>query len=292
MASHSLEVAMRALSVLDRFLIQLRADGRSPYWRDQIDRHIRFLDSWLAGQRLPRDVRRLSHEHLARFLSSPEANMRRDGRPKKPTSTNCLRSSVTVFFGYAHAAGHAPRNAAALVRRARCAPPPPRALSEADCQRLLATLAKATGPAAARDHLLFRLLIETGLRIGSALAIDVADVDLGAGELTLTTMKNDRPDRLSIPRTLRRPLRAAIAGRTAGPLFEGRPGLPLGARRARQRLARWLAVAGARPAGPHALRHRFAMDVYRRTRDIAVVQSALRHRSISSTTVYMAASCR
>ena len=277
---------MRVLSVLDRYLVQLKADGRSPFWQSQIERHVRFLDWWLGEHRLPREVRRLHHEHVARFLASPEANTRRDGRLKKTTSTNCLRSSIKVYFGYVHAAGHSPRNAAALVRRARCASPPPRALPRADCKRLLATLAKATGPRAKRDYLLFRMLLQMGLRIGSALAIQVQDVDLRTGELTLTTMKNNRPDRVAIPKSLRPQLRAALAGRTEGPLFEGRAGQPLCGRQARKRLEHWLQRAAARRAGPHSLRHAFAMDVYRRSGDLAVVQAALRHRSIASTTVY------
>ena len=110
---------MRLLTVLDRYLVQLQADGRSPFWQSQVERHVRFLDRWMAEHRLPRDVRRITHEHIARFLASPEANTRLDGKPKRATSTNALRSSLRVFFEYANVAGHAPRNAAALVRRGR-----------------------------------------------------------------------------------------------------------------------------------------------------------------------------
>lgn len=39
----------------------------------------------------------------------------------------------------------------------------------------------AVGAAARRDRTLIRLLLGTGIRIGSALALDVADVDLAGG---------------------------------------------------------------------------------------------------------------
>src|SRR5262245_58226419 len=103
---------MRLSETFDRYLVQLKADGRSPYTIDQIKRHVTFLDQWLVEHRLPRNLRRITHEHVARFLASPEANTRGDGTPKKATSTNALRSSVRVFFRYVHAAGYAPRNAA------------------------------------------------------------------------------------------------------------------------------------------------------------------------------------
>jgi len=280
---------MRVIAVLAKYLLQLKADGRSPYTIDQIKRHVTFLDRWLAHHRLPRDVRRITHQHVARFLASPEANTRRDGSPKKATSTNALRSSVRVFFAYVHAAGYAPRNAAALVRRARCASPPPRALPEADCKRLMATLAAAKGPIAERDHLLFRMLYTMGLRIGSALAIQVEDVDLRTGELTLTTMKNGRPDRVAIPKALRPQLRTALEGRAEGPLFLGHNGRPLCGRHARRRLELWLKRAGARRASPHALRHAHAVAIYRGTGDLIAVKRALRHRSLSSALLYSGA---
>jgi integrase len=37
---------------------------------------------------------------------------------------------------------------------------------------------------------------------------------------------------------------------------------------------------------PHDLRHSFAIRIYRKTRDLLLVQAALRHRSIASTTAY------
>ena len=58
-------------------------------------------------------------------------------------------------------------------------------------------------------------------------------------------------------------------------------------RHAQRRFRGWLRRAGVqRPASPHSLRHRFAMDLYRRTGDVLLVKEALRHRSIASTMVY------
>jgi site-specific recombinase XerC len=278
---------MRIHTAASRYVRQLRADGRSPHTIAQVSRHVGVLARWLVAHRLPTDVRRVTHEHIARFLVSRDATCRPDGELKKATATNALRSSLRTFFTYVHAAGYAPRNAAALVRRAKCATPPPRALPEGDCRRLLATLAASDDEHAARDHLLFRLLVETGLRIGSALALEVRDVDLAASELTLRRMKGDRPDRVAVPKGLRGQLRAYLRGRDEGALFLGRDGRPMTARHARRRLAVWLRRAGVeRHASPHALRHSFAAAAYRRTRDIVAVQRLLRHRAAVSTMVY------
>ena len=277
---------MRVLSVLERYLVQLQADGRSPFWRDQIDRHIHFLDRWLSEHRLPRDVRQITHEHIARLLASSEANTRRDGRPKKATSTNALRSSVKVYFGFTHAAGFAPRNAAMLVKRARCAPPPPRAIPADDLRRLLATIDAADGFATQRDSALFHLLAETGIRIASALAARVEDLDLRHRELQLLHTKGNRPTSVRLRPALCTRFRHLLNGRSTGPLFATTAGRPLGGRQARRRMSYWLAQVGCRPASPHALRHAYAQRVYATSKDIAVVQAALQHRAIASTLVY------
>jgi integrase len=156
-----------------------------------------------------------------------------------------------------------------------------------DCKRLLATLAASDDEHAERDHVLFALLIGIGIRIGSALALETRDVDLRAGELTLRRTKGNRPDRVVLPRGLCRQLRAYLRGRGEGALFTGHGNRPMSSRHAHRRLAHWLREAGIeRRVGPHALRHSFATGLYRRTRDIAAVQAALRHRSIQSTVAY------
>jgi site-specific recombinase XerC len=59
------------------------------------------------------------------------------------------------------------------------------------------------------------------------------------------------------------------------------------ARHVQRRLAIWCKRAGIeRHVKPHDLRHSFAIRLYRQTRDLLLVQAALRHRSIVSTTVY------
>ena len=278
---------MRVLTVLDHYIRQLQADGRSLHTVRQTQRHVGLLDRWLAAEKRTRDVRRVTHLDVAAFLTSKAATCRPDGVTKRATSANALRSSVRTFFTYANAAGYAPRNAAALVRRAKCASPPPRALPEPDCRRLIATLAASDDEHAERDHVLFRLLLTTGLRIGTALALETRDVDQEAGDLTLRRAKGDRPDRVTVPRSLRRLLRAYVARCGDGPLFTGHGGLPMTARHAHRRLGRWLGEAGIeRRVGPHALRHSFAMRVYRETGDLLAVRDGLRHRSIASTCIY------
>lgn len=274
-------------AALLKYLTQLRADGRSEHTANQYRRHITLLATWLRERGHGGAVEDIDHETLALFLSSPVARNRPDGKVKRATSTNALRTSLRTFSRYLHDAGFTRSNPARLIRRALCAPPPPRSLSDEDQGRLLMALAQGTGPAAERDHALFALMLGSGIRIGSALALEVGDVDLDAGELRLRTTKGDAPTVVFLARAVRDHLRRYMAGRSQGPLFVGQHGRALCARHAARRLALWCGRAGIQQrVKPHDLRHAFAIRIYRKTRDLLLVQQALRHRSIVSTTVY------
>ncbi|MCC7065765.1 MAG: tyrosine-type recombinase/integrase, partial [Planctomycetes bacterium] len=59
-------------------------------------------------------------------------------------------------------------------------------------------------------------------------------------------------------------------------------------RHAQRRLAGWLAMARITGKSAHSLRHSFATDLLARTGDLRLVQAALNHASIVSTTIYTA----
>ncbi len=278
---------MQIQEALDKFIQQLTADGRSVHTVRQYQRHIRAMARWLEQDGRGVEVEEIGHEDIARFLSSPAARRRPDGGVKKASSVNALRSSVKVFFSYVHAAGYVTENPARLIRRALCGKPPPRWLTRADQERLLAVMAKGTRPHDVRDRMLFGLMLATGIRLGSALALDIEEVDLDRGEFLLRQAKGDRVERVFLGRAIRDALRSYIGERVSGPLFRSHGDRRLSSRQAQKRFASWLQIAGVRqPATTHSLRHSFATRLYQETRDIFLVKEALRHRSIASTIVY------
>lgn len=266
---------------LSSYLLQLEADGRSIHTRAQYRTQIGLL----ARAMPDKHVADVIHTDLARFLVSRTATHRADGRAKKATSVNGMRTSLRTFFGYLSAADVIPTNPARLIRRARCGTPPPRKLSSVDQARLLDTLARASGWQAERDFALFHLLLSTGVRIGSALGLDGEDVDLERDELVLRCTKGNRPITVFLGRAIRDHL--ATYMKRPGPLFLSRQNRRMCSRQAQVRLGQWLAKAGvARHVSPHSLRHSFATALYARTGDVFLVKEALGHRSIASTLVY------
>ena len=278
-------MAVELQAALQAFLLQLEADGRSRHTIGQYRRHGTALAIWLATTRAPTLVAKLTPAVLAKFFADDAAKNSSRGGAKKAVSLNAMRTSIRCFSKHLHDAGLVATNPARLLRRARCAPPPPKALHADEQERLLAVLAAATGAEAERDRMLVEVLLGTGIRIGSAIALDIGDLDLGHGELTLRTTKNDRPTTAILPAGVAKKLEAFVGSRTNGPLFLAGD-RRICTRHAQRRLTRWFAAAGISGRSAHSLRHSFATALLARTGDLRLVQMALNHSSVVSTCVY------
>ena len=272
---------MRLTNALSSYLLQLEADGRSVHTVGQYRRHIRALSAWLGPDR---DLDSITTSDLARYMVAPETTADRSS-----ATLNAVRTSLRTFFAYLHAAGFSRSNPARLLRLALRTPAPPRGFSAAEIDRLNATLARATGACARRDQILLATMLLAGLRLGSALALDCDDVDLERRELVVRVAKRDQAERVMICRELADRLRVYLVGRR-GALFSTCEGARLGKRQAQRRIEIWLRKAGIDHGSAHSCRHAFALDLYRRTGQVLLVQRALRHRSIASTMTYARAS--
>ena len=281
-----LHVAVNLQTALQAFLLQLRADGRAKNTLDQYRRHGSALVAWLAATGIGTDIVDLTPNVLATFFASDAARSSCRGGPKKAVSLNAMRTSVRCFAAHLHLSGLVAQNPARMLRRARCTAPAPRALHADEQERLLAVLAAATGVEAERDRVLVHVLLRTGARLGSALALDVSDLDFEHGELTMRSTKNDKPAVVMLPKALGEELRRFVAGRK-GPVFLAKDAR-ISTRHAQRRLAGWFAKARITGKSAQSIRHAFATDLLARTGDLRLVQAALNHASIVSTTIYTA----
>ncbi len=136
-------------NALAQFVLQLQADGRSLHTVRQYQRHVRALARWAAVVGHGGEIGALGHEDVARFMAAPCARQRPDGRDKRATSVNALRTSVRCFFGYLHDVGLVATNPARRLRRAasdcpRCVATAPRP-STLPARRLVDQLARLPG---------------------------------------------------------------------------------------------------------------------------------------------------
>lgn len=285
----SFESTLSVWDALGRYVSQLEASGRARNTLDQILRHVSLLGLWIDAQEMSDDVTQISPAEIFEFMCWPYVCTRADGEPKKASSMNTLRSSLRSFFGFLHEAGLIDQNPARQLKRAICSSAPPRGLSEREETKLLAALDEANTETELRDRMLILLMLRAGLRVGSAVAVHVEDLNLDEGELRLRQAKNSRLDSVVLGDSLVEELRSYVCrlGRDSGPLFLGGHGRPITTRQVSRRFTQWLRRADIeRHLGPHCLRHSFGMAVYQRSRDILMVQRALCHSNISSSAVY------
>jgi site-specific recombinase XerD len=183
---------------------------------------------------------------------------------------------------------------------------PPTTLTEIEQARLLAV----TGEHARgfRDHVLFALALGTGLREMEVAALNVGDVTIrqtpGAApsvkrrivlRVFKRSAKDPAPQTVFLPDSIVYKLRKFLRWKIArdekvgvdDPLFISRKGNRLSCRMIRLAFANWQDRAGFdRRFTFHQLRHTALTNVYRRTKDIRLVQRVARHKNINTTTIY------
>lgn len=166
----------------------------------------------------------------------------------------------------------------------------PKALSVDQAAHLMQI--EGDAPLVRRDRALLELLYSSGLRLAEIVSIDVADLDLRDGTVTVTG-KGSKTRILPVGSQARAALavwlkeRATIAGPGETAVFLGRNGKRLGARSVQLRLKQWARRQGLEaPVHPHMLRHSFASHLLESSGDLRAVQELLGHADLSTTQVY------
>lgn len=157
---------------------------------------------------------------------------------------------------------------------------------------LLDSLASKTGPKARRDEAVVRLLYDLGLRRGEAVALDLSDVDLQAGTVSILGKGRTEKETLTLPEPTKAALELWITARGdgAGPLFVNFDHARKGARLTGRSVARILAGLGSAVGlvvRPHGLRHAAVTEALDLTGgDVRKVQRFSRHRDLRVLTRY------
>jgi len=145
---------------------------------------------------------------------------------------------------------------------------------------------------AIRDRAILELFYSSGLRLAELVALDVSDIDLRDGTVSVTG-KGSKTRIVPVGAKARAAIQTWLVqrGDRAAPaenaLFLGRNGRRLGPRAVQQRLKYWAARQGLGvPAHPHTLRHSFASHVLESSGDLRAVQELLGHANLSTTQVY------
>lgn len=270
------------------FIMHLRARALSAATERSYRTAVERLVAWYDAEGI--DWRTPSRADLRRYI----AVLSEDGERSTVQQRLAALGTFYRFWVRQGSVAKDPLHALARPKREKRLPD---VLSQAQVEHLIAQAAVGTSPALAlRDTALIELLYGAGLRIAEVVAINVADLQLGRGEVKVTG-KGDKqrvalfgaPCRRALEAYLSdgRPALAKLAGNSASALFLNRNGGALGERGARARLDDIARAAGLPEAfHPHTLRHSFATHLLDGGADLRVVQELLGHESLGTTQVY------
>ena len=168
----------------------------------------------------------------------------------------------------------------------------PEVLTVEERRRLLAQ-PNQKAPTGLRHYCMIRLMCNLGLRASEMLNLESADIDWTSGKLHVKQGKGAKDRILWLNdedlETLGRwkQTRSDLVGHLSGPLFSTLKGERIDSRQLRAMIKRVARKAGIeKDVHPHLLRHTFATDLYRTTKNLRITQKALGHAHVSTTEIY------
>jgi integrase/recombinase XerD len=240
------------------------------------------------------DIAELDAPLVAAFLE----HLERD-RHNSVTTRNSRLAAIHSLFGYL--ALHHPEHAGSIQRV--LAIPAKRSqrnlvtyLTDDEVDALLGSsdLARWSGR---RDHAMFGLTIQTGLRISELSGLNCGDLTLGTGAHVHTLGKGRKERRTPLVPTTRTILKAWLSerrGTPTDPLFPTTTGRRMSRDAIEHRLAHHLPIAattcpsiGTKHVTMHTLRHTAAMRLLLAGNDITVIALWLGHEQIATTNIYL-----
>ncbi|MDD5457479.1 MAG: tyrosine-type recombinase/integrase [Candidatus Margulisbacteria bacterium] len=156
-------------------------------------------------------------------------------------------------------------------------------------QSALLSIPNKNAPTGLRNFCMLSLFLNLGLRVNELILLKVKDIDWLSGKLTVREGKGGRDRILWLSENDLEQLHQWRLIRPPGGsyLFCTLAGGRLNDRYVRDMVKRYARRAGIeKDIHPHTLRHTFATDLLRDTKNIRLVQRALGHVSIANTMIY------
>ena len=262
-----------------RFVTHLRVERRAS--DHTVAAYRRDLERFVAdvGAVAPGDVR---NHHIRAFAGRLHA------RGLSPRSIARHLSSVRSLFAFLVGRREIRANPASGVRAPKAGRKLPKALDADQAKQLFTGAVESERDL--RDRAMAELFYGSGLRLSELVAINVRDLDLAGGFVTVTG-KGGKTRIAPVGTAAQDALRGWLATRPGirgeEALFTGRGNRRISARSVQLRLKR-LAIVTSGNGGihPHMLRHSFASHLLESSGDLRAVQELLGHANLSTTQIY------
>ncbi len=197
-------------------------------------------------------------------------------RTYKPKTLHRIISTLSSFYRFLYSQGAVSANPMVAVERPKIKDQELRYLKHSQVLRLIDSVEDQ------RDRLIVRVIYATGVRVSELCEMNIEDIDFEDGTIRVRGKGGKIRIVFVDPDTLGE-MDAFIEKRIEGPLFVGQQGHHISPR-AVQHIFRKYAPDGITP---HKIRHSYASELYRRSKNLRVVQENLGHTSIKTTEIYL-----
>jgi len=197
-------------------------------------------------------------------------------RDYKPKTLHRMISTLSSFYRYLYIQGVVVANPMLGVERPRIKNQELKYLKHSQVIRLIRSIENE------RDRLIVRLIYATGVRVSELCAINVEDIDFEEQTIRVKG-KGDKIRTVFVDEGTLEDIDEFIGNRIEGPLFVGQQGKHISPRTV-QHIFKKNAPDGITP---HKIRHSYASELYRRSKNLRIVQENLGHSSIKTTEIYL-----
>lgn len=194
----------------------------------------------------------------------------------KPKTFHRIISTLSSFYRYLYSQEVVSTNPLIGIDRPRIKQQEVKYLKHNQVLRLIDSIEDI------RDKLIVRTIYATGVRVSELCNINIEDIDFDEHTIRIRG-KGDKIRTVFIDDETLEDITKFIGNRIIGPLFVGQQGKHISSR-AIQHIFKHYAPQGITP---HKIRHSYASELYKRSKNLRVVQENLGHTSIKTTEIYL-----
>ena len=194
----------------------------------------------------------------------------------KPKTFHRIISTLSSFYRFLFTQGAVTSNPITGIDRPRIKQQDVKYLKHNQVLRLLDSIEDP------RDKLIVRTIYATGVRVSELCSMNIEDIDFDEHTIRIRG-KGDKIRTVFVDDDTLADILKLIGNRIVGPVFLGQQGKNISSR-AIQHIFKNYAPSGITP---HKIRHSYASELYKRSKNLRVVQENLGHSSIKTTEIYL-----
>ena len=194
----------------------------------------------------------------------------------KPKTFHRIISTLSSFYRYLYTQGAVSTNPLTGIDRPRIKQQEVKYLKHNQVLRLLDSIEDL------RDKLIIRTIYATGVRVSELCNMNIEDIDFDEHTIRIRG-KGDKIRTVFVDDETLAGILKFIGNRIVGPVFVGQQGKNISSRSI-QHIFKHYAPSGITP---HKIRHSYASELYKRSKNLRVVQENLGHSSIKTTEIYL-----